>query len=102
MCLAFLGTEEARAGGLIGDLLVKGTAQPLPRAAITLCPSGNSSVETCRDAITGSDGSFYIPDVPPGSYDVTTPGPSANGLSGQLVVPNSYSNSDFGVTLQAK
>lgn len=99
MCLVFFGAEEVRAGGLIGDLIT-GPAQPLPRAPITLCPSGVSSGDSCLNGITGSDGSFYIPDVPPGSYDVTTPGPGDKNLSGQLVVPNTVD--DFGVVLQAK
>ena len=107
VCLAFFGNEQVQAGGLIGEVvsgkvddLVTGKPLPVPRAPITLCTSGNLAGDSCRDSITGSDGSFYFPDVPPGTYKVITPGSGDNNWSGQVVVPNS--NDDVGVTIEAK
>ena len=75
-----LAATGANAGNFFGTLSSGG--MPLPHASITVCPAESPSRENCYNAVTGSDGSFLITNVPPGRYEVFTPGRMGGEVDG--------------------
>lgn len=107
----------AAAGGLFGNLvtmtpglaLSNADAQmiakptPLPGQALQFCstapPAGGAPGLQCYDTVTGQDGTFYLPDLPSGQYEVKALTGSGAGPSGTIVVPQ---NGDLGVSIETK
>ena len=85
--LVLLGwlAAEARADGLFGQLNGPDDVGPLPGVEVKVCPlSGGGE---CRSAVTASDGSFHFPDLPAGTYQVTSPTSSGAVASTEIAVP---------------
>jgi Carboxypeptidase regulatory-like domain len=86
--LVLLGSlaVDARADGLFGQLNGPDDVGPLPGVEVEVCPPSGGG--ECRSAITGSDGSFHFPDLPAGTYQVTSPTSSGAVASTEIVVPS--------------
>jgi hypothetical protein len=83
---------QARAGSLTGVLVGQGDAQTyaLPGADVLLCPAGvTADSGGCFSAVTGSDGWFRVPDVPPGSYTLYTHSKAGTMIGGTVAVDGS-------------
>jgi hypothetical protein len=83
--LVLLGSQSAaRADGLFGQLNGPDDVGPLPGVEVEVCSSGGGE---CRSAITASDGSFHFPDLPAGTYQVTSQTSTGAVASTEVVVP---------------
>ena len=95
------------AGSVTGKVIVRGTGQPLAHAVVGLEPSSQGMASLLVDEATilsAADGSFRIPNVPAGSYQVTaifTNEPVADWVADAIPVKVAAGQSVSDVQIQA-
>lgn len=99
LVFASLPSTGTLAGGVYGDAVKqvpgnRANAPGLPGVELKFCPAAGGN--GCATTVTGSDGSFYVPNLAPGRYKIMTDS-REGGVSGTVVVP---SGNDIGITVK--
>ncbi|HZT78599.1 MAG TPA: carboxypeptidase regulatory-like domain-containing protein [Gemmataceae bacterium] len=88
--------EEKKTGGAKVQGKVTLDGQPLPGGKVTFVPAKGSDVKS-RDADIDKDGSYRIPDLPPGQYKIAIEG------TAKTPAPKQFARADTsGLTLEVK
>jgi len=80
-----INSINVSAGGeLIGSVILAGGTEPVPNAALTVCPAGSDEAAVCGDGIANASGGYDIPNIPTGWNYVTAVG-SGDEVNGEWV-----------------